>query len=70
MLLHCFYVFNYIIFLDSPLQNSVTINNDQKSSANVKNGLPDNDQQVITVQSSSKVQDIISIGSRYYINKK
>ncbi|XP_025413350.1 protein suppressor of white apricot [Sipha flava] len=48
---------------NSPLQNSVAIITDQKPITNAKNGLPDNDLQVVTVQSSSKVQDIISIGS-------
>lgn len=66
-----FTVFVYsinFIFIDSPLRNSVAINTDQKPPANEKNGLPDDDMQVIIVQSSSKVQDIISIGSRYRFN--
>lgn len=57
----------YNIFItDSPVQNSVATTDEQKPLSNEKNGFSDS--QVITVQSSSsKVQDVISIGSRYFV---
>lgn len=52
-----------MIILDPPVQHSVVSRVDQKSSLSKING---NDVQVIDIQSSSsKVQEVISIGSRY-----
>jgi len=48
--------------------NSLTTTIDQTPFSNSKNSLPAHDVLAITAQSaSSKVQDIISIGSRYHI---
>uniref|UniRef100_A0A2S2PTC9 Protein suppressor of white apricot n=1 Tax=Schizaphis graminum TaxID=13262 RepID=A0A2S2PTC9_SCHGA len=50
--------------LDSPVHNSVVNTVDQKISTDEKNGLPDDDVKDSNIQPpSSKVQDIISIGS-------
>ncbi|XP_060850259.1 protein suppressor of white apricot [Rhopalosiphum padi] len=50
--------------LDSPVHNSVVNTVDQKTSTDEKNGLPDDDVKDSNIQPpSSKVQDIISIGS-------
>lgn len=49
-----------LLFIDSPVH---TVG--QKSSSDQKNGLPDGDLNVQPLP--SKVQDIISIGSRYDI---
>jgi len=54
-----------ILFIDSPVHTSVVNTVGQKSSSDEKNGLPDGDLNVQPLP--SKVQDIISIGSRYDI---
>lgn len=57
-------LYTHILFVDSPVYTTV----DQKLSVDDKNGLPNNDIKHLNAQSlSSKVQDIISIGSRYGI---
>jgi len=53
------------LFIDFPVHTSVVNTVGQKSSSDEKNGLPDDD---LNVQPQlSKVQEIISIGSRYGI---
>lgn len=53
-----------MLFIDSATSNSVIATVDQKQSPKETNGLLHNDVQV-TIQSSCKVQDVISISSRY-----
>lgn len=56
-----------ILFIDSPVHTHTSVGNNvsQKPSTDEKNGLPDDDLNVQPLP--SKVQDIISIGSRYSI---
>lgn len=57
-----------IILIDLPVHTSVVNNVDQKPSIDEKNGLPDDDVKDLNIQPlPSKVQDVISIGSRYGI---
>jgi len=58
-----------IISVDSPVHTSVVNSVDQKTSIDEKNGLPDDDDvKNLNIQPlPSKVQDVISIGSRYGI---
>jgi len=54
-----------MLFIDSPVHTSVVNIVGQKTSVDEKNGLPDDGLNVQPLP--SKVQDIISIGSRYGI---
>ena len=54
-----------ILSVDLPVHTSVVNTVDQKMSTDEKNGLPENNLNVQPLP--SKVQDIISIGSRYGI---
>lgn len=54
-----------ILYVDLPVHTAVVNTVDQKPSTDEKNGLPDHDLNVQPLP--SKVQDIISIGSRYGI---
>jgi len=57
-----------IILVDLPVHTSVVNSVDQKPSIDEKNGLPDDDVKDLNIQPlSSKIQDVISIGSRYGI---
>lgn len=57
-----------IILVDSPVHTSVVNSVDQKTSIDEKNGLPDDDVKDLNILPlPSKVQDVISIGSRYGI---
>jgi len=55
-----------IILVDSPVHTSVVNSVDQKTSIDENNGLPVDDVKDLNIQPlPSKVQDVISIGSRY-----